>query len=307
MAATEFQLIDHFFAGIGDSSSVLLGIGDDAAALELPAGHVLLVSTDTVSEGVHFPRGTHAVDVAYRAVIAAASDLAAMSAEPLGMLLALTLARTDSEWLAGFATGLREAAAITQLPLVGGDTTQGALTVSITVLGSAPRATYLTRQSAQPGDRLCVSGTLGDAAAGLSIRLGETVADDQSALFLTDRFTRPSARLALGQLLRGHATSAIDISDGLLADAGHLARCSGVALEVDSAALPLSEAMQTIADEAQQLNWALGGGDDYELLFTLPADATLPSGCTEIGRVRSGSGVFCDVMPEQTGYEHFVR
>lgn len=306
MALTEFQLIDRFFANVGDSSSVLLGVGDDAAALDLPPEHVLLVSTDTLSETVHFPANTRGFDVAYRAVGTAASDLAAMGAAPLGMLLSVSLPRADTDWLADFSAGLREVSALMQLPLVGGDTTQGALSITVTVLGSAPKAGYLTRRGARPGDRLCVSGTLGDAAAGLSISSGETLGDGSAATFLVERFLRPSARLELGQRLRDLATAAIDISDGLLADAAHLASCSGVAIEIDAGALPLSEAIQRVADPAQQLDWALSGGDDYELLFTLPPDSALPIECTQIGRVLEGHGVSCDVRPQRAGYEHFV-
>jgi thiamine-monophosphate kinase len=153
-----------------------------------------------------------------------------------------------------------------------------------------------------------VSGTLGDAAAGLAILKGEvSVSCPDAEQALRDRFARPAARLALGQALTGTASAAIDISDGLLADAGHLAAASDIGIELYSAQIPLSDALRSLDDTEQALRWALAGGDDYELLFCLPPAVALPAGCTEIGRVVVGSGISCDVMPEQFGYDHFTQ
>ena len=190
---------------------------------------------------------------------------------------------------------------------MGGDTTRGPLSLTVTVLGSTPADRYLTRSGAKVGDCLCVSGTLGDAAAGLAVLSGQLAVDESTAAFLTTRYTRPSARMALGQALRNCATSCIDLSDGLLADAAHIASASGVGLEINIALLPLSKALRSSADLDQRLDWALAGGDDYELLFTLPDNMPLPDGCTEIGRVVAGSGISCDRTPERIGYDHFRR
>ena len=305
MSDSEFDLIQDFFAGLDQGASVRLGIGDDAAALSVPDGHLLHISTDTAVEGVHFLASLSPADVAYRSVMAAASDLAAMGATPLALLLSLTLPEADRAWLEGFSRGLAEVCNVLRAPLVGGDTTRGSLSLTVTVLGSTPPDRYLTRSGAQPGDRLCVSGTLGDAAAGLAVLSEQLSVDESVAAFLTTRYTRPAARLALGEALRSCATSCIDVSDGLLADAAHVATASGVGLEIDSLLLPLSEAIGSSVDPKQSLDWALAGGDDYELLFTLPSSMPLPDDCTEMGRVVAGSGISCDRTPERIGYDHF--
>ena len=307
MSDSEFDLIQDFFAGLDQGASVRLGIGDDAAALSLPEGHLLHISTDTAVEGVHFLASLSPADVAYRSVTAAASDLAAMGATPEALLLALTLPEADRVWLEDFSRGLAEVSREIGAPLVGGDTTRGPLSLTVTVLGSTPVGRYLTRSGAKIGDRLCVSGTLGDAAAGLAVLSGQLVVDETAAVVLTTRYARPSARLPLGQALRDCATSCIDISDGLLADAAHVASASGVGLEIDSALLPLSKTLRSSADLDQSLDWALAGGDDYELLFTLPDNMPLPDGCSEMGRVVAGSGISCDRTPERIGYDHFRR
>ena len=307
MSDSEFDLIQDFFAGLDQGASVRLGIGDDAAALSLPEGHLLHISTDTAVEGVHFLASLSPADVAYRSVMAAASDLAAMGAIPEALLLALTLPEADRVWLEDFSRGLAEVSREIRAPLVGGDTTRGPLSLTVTVLGSTPADRYLARSGAHPGDRLCVSGTLGDAAAGLAVLNGELAVDESAAAFLTTRYTRPSARLALGETLRNCATSCIDLSDGLLADAAHIASASGVGLEINSALLPLSKALRSSVDLDQRLDWALAGGDDYELLFTLSNNMPLPDGCTEMGRVVVGSGISCDRTPERIGYDHFRR
>jgi thiamine-monophosphate kinase len=222
------------------------------------------------------------------------------------MVLAISLPEPDTTWLAGFSTGLRAASAEARLPLVGGDTTHGPLVITVTVMGETPAGQCLRRSGAAPGDRLCVSGTLGDAAAGLSVLRGELVAADPAdAAFLTARFLRPTAQITLGESLRARATAAIDISDGLIGDSTHLAARSGVALQIDHRQLPRSTAFCSVVEPSQQLNYLLSGGDDYELLFTLPQSAALPEGCTEIGRVMAGSGVSCDGMPTVKGYDHF--
>ena len=306
MPADEFSLIARYFSALGAGPAVELGVGDDCAILALQAGERLATSVDTVVEDVHFPADSLPEDVAYRAVAAAASDLAAMGARPLGMTLALTLPAADELWLHSFSQGLAAAASDLSLPLVGGDTTRGPLTITVQVLGALPPGLALTRGGAQPGDGLYVSGTLGDAAAGLAVLQGRYRPGLDAAEYLEQRFFRPTPRLALGATLLNTATAAIDLSDGLLADAGHIAAASGVQLHIDAQALPLSSALQAHPDRAQVLAWALAGGDDYELCFCLPAAVQPPAGCSRIGQVTVGEGVVCPGFePLAPGYNHF--
>ena len=194
------------------------------------------------------------------------------------------------------------------LPLVGGDTTRGPLSLTLTVMGFCPRNEKLLWSWARVGDKICVSGCLGDAAFGLAVMQGqyrglELDFDDQE--YLVARFTHPTARLDLGCQLRELATSCIDLSDGLLQDAAHVANASGVRFSIESAALPLSTALVSAVGEAQALDYALSGGEDYELLFTLPLDRDVPDEVSVIGTVEAGEGVYCDVMSREQGYDHF--
>jgi len=303
----EFALIARYFRPLQDaagSAALRLGIGDDGALLALEPGEVLATSVDTVVAAVHYPKDAAAPDIGYRALAVAASDLAAMGARPLGCTLALTLPQADPHWLRGFSRGLGEACGDFQLPLIGGDTTRGQDTViTLQVLGGVPEDLALRRSGARPGDRVCVSGTLGDAAAALALWRGDWSPAVQYHGALAQRFYRPASRLGLGQALRAVASSAIDVSDGLLADLAHLCSASAVAMELDGAALPLSEALQ---GETRARDWALHGGDDYELAFTLPPGQALPAGCSCIGRVTAGSGLMVDGEPVAArGYRHF--
>ncbi len=305
MPLSEFQLIQRYFASLDSAPQVALGVGDDCALLELPPGEQLATSIDTMVSGVHFPEDARPEDLAWRAVAAAASDLAAMGADPLGMTLALTLPDANERWLQGFAEGLAKVAEVFALPLVGGDTTRGPLAVAVQVMGSLPAGSALLRSGAAAGDRLCISGTPGDAAAGLALLQGRWQPPQEFEDYLRQRFYRPVPRITLGRSLREIASAAIDVSDGLLADAGHIAYSSGVRLAIDAALVPLSPALAAAAG-GQALQWALAGGDDYELLFTLPAGVALPAQCTVIGAVTSGDGVDCLDSPGiATGYEHF--
>lgn len=306
MPADEFDLIERFFTGLGAGPGVTLAVGDDCALLAPPAGELLATSVDTLVCGVHFPADAAPGDIAYRAVAAAASDLAAMAALPLGMTLALTVPAADEAFFGAFAAGLREVSADCRLPLVGGDTTRGPLSVTVQVLGAVPEGAALTRAGARPGDRLCVSGPLGDAAAALACSNGTWNAPREHRAYLHHRFYRPRPRLDLAVALRAGASAAIDISDGLLADAGHLARASGVRIDIDPARLPLSDALRAEPDDRVRLRWALAGGDDYELCFTLPGGSALPAGCTCIGSVSAGKGVHAgDDVDFAAGYTHF--
>ncbi len=302
----EFSLIARYFSGLDGAQHVPVGVGDDAAILTLPPGEQLVTSVDTSIEGVHFFRGAEAADVAYRAVAAAASDLAAMGAQPLGMTLALTLPSPSEHWLTAFRQGLSAASREFQLPLVGGDTCAGSLAICVQVMGSVPAGQALLRSGARVGDHLYVSGTLGDSAAALAALRGQWQPSSEIEGYLRGRFFRPPSCLALGQELRGHASAAIDVSDGLLADAAHIANLSGVAIEVDVDLLPLSLAVQSQSCQETRQRWALAGGDDYELLFTLHPSTAVPVGTTRIGEVTVGSGVHCSVAIDfPLGYQHF--
>lgn len=306
MPASEFSIISRYFSSLGRGDAVDLGVGDDCAILRLPPGQRLATSMDTLVEGVHFPEDAFPEDIAYRAVAVAASDLAAMGASPLAMTVALTLPEADDFWLTTFSEGLAAAVSEYQLPLVGGDTTKGPLAITVQVFGALPHDEGLLRSGAVPGDTVYVSGTLGDAAAGLAFVQEHWQPSPAHAEYLLARFYRPTARLALGLKLLGQATAAIDISDGLLADAGHIAAASGVKITIESAMLPLSAAIKSHSNPAEVLEWALCRGDDYELCFTLPGNIPAPSGCTRIGQVSEGEGVHCDANIDIAGgYRHF--
>lgn len=299
--ADEFSLIDTYFAPLSNQ------IGDDCAILDLPAGQRLATSVDTMVEGVHFPVGAPPQQMAYRAVAAALSDLAAVGAQPLAITLALTLSDSDPDWLAQFASGIADSLREFQVELIGGDTTSGPLTVSVQVFGALPADQALLRSGARPGDAVYISGNPGDAAAALAVIGGTWGGDYSYQDYLLARFYRPTPRLQLGRLLLEFASSAIDVSDGLLADAGHLCEQSGVAISLDEQALPLSSALQSLADDHQARTWALSGGDDYELLFTVaPENVTrVPADCTRIGTVSAGCGVTCGHPTQRSGYQHF--
>lgn len=317
MPLGEFGLIGRYFQRAvlqqaGDPAAVALGIGDDAALLEPAPGCQWVISTDSLVQGVHFPEQYCPTDLAYRALAVAVSDLAAMGARPLGFTLALTLPTADEAWLGAFSDGLAQCAVDHRISLIGGDTTRGPLNIGISVHGEVARGRALRRSGARPGDLLCVGGPLGDAAAGLALVLDQPLPaplDEASRDYLLARFWRPRAQCELGQALQGLASAAMDISDGLLQDAGHLARASGVALHIQSADLPSAPALRHWPAR-QQLDWMLRGGDDYVLLFSLPVAALAQLGdwpLTVIGRVEAGQGVWLDGQPiaGDGGYQHF--
>lgn len=315
----EFELIRHYFAAAPCAragGAVALGIGDDCALLALAAGQQLAVSTDTLVVGGHFPEGAEPFLLGQRTLAVAASDLAAMGAEPLGFTLALTLPATDPQWLQGFAEGLNRMAEHCQLRLIGGDTTRGPLTLTVTVFGSVPAGQALTRAGARAGDLLCVGGQLGQAAGALPLVLGRRHASVEVSEELLAHYWSPLPQFALGQALRGRASAALDISDGLLADCGHIATASGCALLVEQSALPLSNALLSLLGEDGARAAALSGGDDYVLAFTLPPEQLsyiVGQGFAVhvVGRVEAGSGVYLldehgrDITPAIRGYQHF--
>jgi thiamine-monophosphate kinase len=321
----EFELIRRFFerrraAGAVDSG-VILGIGDDAAILELPPATELIAAVDTIVAGRHFPNGTAARSIGHRVLAVNLSDLAAMGATPAWATLALTLPSADAAWLEGFSSGFFDLADAHGVALVGGDTTRGPLTVSVQILGHVPRGTALRRDGARAGDVLAVTGSLGDAGAGLAFVTTPPQADaGAAARTLIQRFEYPTPRVQFGLAARGVATAAIDLSDGLVGDLPKLAQASGVAAHVEVERLPLSDALRSAATLEQARKWALAAGDDYELLIAIPepklaglqaAAAQLNLTLTAIGALRSGHGVTWslngkDFLPASAGFDHFA-
>ncbi|BBP79633.1 thiamine-monophosphate kinase [Pseudomonas sp. Ost2] len=315
----EFELIRNFFAAAPCAQAgegVDLGIGDDCALLSVPLGEQLAVSTDTLVAGVHFSDPCDPFLLGQRALAVAASDLAAMGATPIAFTLALTLAHNDAGWLQAFAQGLNQMAQHCALRLVGGDTTRGPLSLTLTVFGRVPVGQALTRGGAQVGDLLCVGGELGNAAGALPLVLGQRTAAPAIAEPLLAHYWSPRPQFALGLALRGKANSALDISDGLLADCGHIASASGVRLLIEREKLPLSPALLAFLGQTSAGDAALSGGDDYVLAFTLPP-AELPGlllnhpSVRVVGQVVAGQGVALldadgqDITPQIRGYQHF--
>jgi thiamine-monophosphate kinase len=281
----EFALIRRHFARPA-SGIVTLGIGDDAALLQPPEDCETVVACDTLVAGRHFAGDADPADIGWKALNVNLSDLAAMGAEADAFLLALTLPEADEDWLAAFAGGLREAADAGGVCLAGGDTTRGPLTITITAIGHLPRNSALRRDGARDGDLLAVTGTLGDAGAALA---GHADAE------LQRRLHRPRARLEAGRVLRGLARAAIDVSDGLLADVGHICRASRVGAAVRADRLPASEALAALAvPEEHRLAWQCGAGDDYELAVAISPQAldAAQAACLDIGVPLSVIGRF---------------
>ena len=296
----EFELIDEIVRTLGSvtqSDALLIGPGDDAAALRVPADQLLVSSIDTLLEGVHFPVGAPGQLVGYRALMVSLSDLAAMGAQPAFVLVALTLASAEVEWVTALARGMREAAIATGVRVIGGNLSKGATAINVSVHGFAPENALLRRSGAKPGDIVYVTGELGGAAAALA--RADLIHIDDELDPLVARYYKPQARLDAGVQLRDYASSAIDVSDGLLQDLQHLSSKSGVAIEIDSAVLPIAA--------GARLEEALRGGDDYELCFTAVADVPeLSIPVTRIGAVVAGEGVWLDgSLVAADGFQHF--
>ncbi len=319
MALSEFQLIQKYFTTSGPGrEDVLLGVGDDCALLRPPPGMELAVTTDTLVEGVHFLPGVDPEALGHKALAVNLSDLASMGAKPAWVSLALTLPSSDSDWLKPFSRGFLTLAEQHAIQLIGGDTTRGPLAISVAAHGFVEAGRALRRDGARPGDRIYVSGTLGDAALALRIRRGE-YDSPQDESDLLPRLERPSPRINIGQGLVGIASAAIDISDGLLADLGHIFERSGVGAELSRDDIPLSPAVQRFLDGGGSWETVLAGGDDYELCFTVPPERVEAltvlgdgsCGLTCIGIITEGKGVRClsaeggEIEIGQGGYEHF--
>jgi len=292
MSLGEFDIIRKLSAPTPTRSDVLLGIGDDAAVLEVGGGRKLVVAMDTIVEGVHFPAGTAAADIGHRALAVNLSDLAAMGAEPSWMTLSLALPHSDAAWVEGFADGLMHLARAHGVALVGGDTVRGPLAVTIQIAGWVEPDGWLTRAGAHAGDVVFVSGSPGDAAAGLDLLQGKVVAAPERRADveqLTQRFLRPQPRVQLGRALRTLASAAIDISDGLLTDLDKLCAASGCGARLDVEALPLSPALQALFTADACVQNALAGGDDYDIMFCIPPTC-LAQVAARIGAESGGVG-----------------
>ena len=325
----EFDLIETIRTRCAITrADVHVGIGDDAAVLAVPAGHDLVAAVDTLVAGVHFPVATTARDLGWKALAVNLSDLAAMGATPAWALLALTLPEPGPDFVAAFADGFAELAAQHRVALVGGDTTRGPLGVTVTVHGFVPSQRAMLRDGAAVGDLVFVTGTLGDAAAGLRCLDARDVqahalfhAPGDTRELLIGRLHRPTPRIAAGLALRDVASACIDVSDGLLADLGHIARASGVGIEVDLETLPASSALLALFDAEARLPLQATSVDDYELAFTAPPArerdlmrdlARSGCGATRIGRVVAGEGVSLldavrqPVALRRRGWDHFA-
>jgi thiamine-monophosphate kinase len=319
----EFELIAKYFARLGaDRADVRIGVGDDGAVVVPPASRELVLTTDSLIEGVHFPEGSPAASIGHRAFAVNLSDLAAMGAEPAWALLALTIPQYDDTWLTPFARAAGDLCRRHGVALVGGNTTRGPLSVTVTLAGIVPIGVALERSGGQAGDAVFVSGSPGDSAAGLALEQGRLhVPDAMAARILRDRFLFPTPRCEIGIALRGLASACIDVSDGLGGDLEKLCAASGCGAELDAAALPISEALSGALGREVAREYALTGGEDYELLFTVPlarlgamtnAIARGLGPVTRIGSLVSEKGVRVSarggVMQfSGAGFDHFAR
>ena len=318
MASDEFSIIEEYFSSIGPrTDNTRLGPGDDAAVITVPTGCQLVCSMDTLISGVHFLPDTAPADVAWKALAVNLSDLAAMAADPACFLLSLSLPDSDETWLSEFSGSLRQIAEQFQVELIGGDTCRGNLSITIQAMGFVPEDDYVTRAGAGPGDLILVSGRLGDAALGLAQLQGQVDLPDELRSGCVDALLRPQPRVELVPFLRESASAAIDLSDGLQADLGHILEASGCGAKIDRDRLPVNEWIP----QANAWHYALAAGDDYDICCTVPSyrqaqieswnrdqtecPLTIIGEITESGYNLLQDGQTID-MNEFTGYRHFA-
>ncbi|MGB7802989.1 thiamine-phosphate kinase [Buttiauxella sp.] len=323
MACGEFSLIARYFDRVSSSRrDVETGIGDDCALLTVAEKQVLAISTDTLVSGIHFLADIDPRDLGYKALAVNLSDLAAMGADPAWLTLAITLPEVDESWLEAFSDSLFEQLEYYDMQLIGGDTTRGPLSMTLGIHGLVPAGRALKRSGARIGDWIYVTGTPGDSAAGLAILQDRlTVKDPTQAAYLKKRHLRPTARILHGQALRDLASSAIDLSDGLISDLGHILKASECGARVDLDALPYSDALKANVSPELALQWALSGGEDYELCFTVPeinrgaldvaiGNLGIPFTCIgQVGPASEGLQFFQHGKPvtlDLKGYDHFA-
>lgn len=325
MSLDEFGLIERIRRRTAARADIVLGIGDDAALLQPAAGQQLVVTTDTLNSGVHFPAETPPADIGWKALAVNLSDLASMGAQPAWCSLSLSLPDASAQWVEQFAEGFFPLADLHGIALIGGDTTRGPLSISITAMGQVTAGQALRRDGAQVGDDIWVSGVPGEAGLALALWQQQALdvsrsAGDAALEHLRLRLARPTPRVELGLALQGVATAAVDVSDGLLADLGHICARSGVAADVLEAALPASPAADQAGLCKSFTTLRIGAGDDYELCFTAPpalrqvlhetmASVAVP--LTRIGYIRAGTGVQVInqeggvLVASRQGYNHF--
>jgi thiamine-monophosphate kinase len=321
MALGEFDLIQKYFLSSGYRNDVSLGVGDDCAIVSIPEGRQLAVTTDTLVDGVHFPSNTTPRDIAHKAIAVNLSDLAAMGAEPAWLTLALSLPHVNEDWIKSFSEEFKATTEKYNVQLIGGDTTRGPLSITVQAMGLVDPEHIMHRDAARSGDAIYVSGTLGDAATGLSILQRKQAADENEA-WLIDRLNRPDPRVELGVKVAEYCKCAIDISDGLAADLGHILAASHCGATVYKDRIPLSHQLVEYSINRDEVDWqlVLAGGDDYELclvvspdteskLIKVSSEISLP--LTRIGVIEEhGLLTFVDETGTQTlldhhGYEHF--
>ncbi|ACT07909.1 thiamine-monophosphate kinase [Dickeya chrysanthemi Ech1591] len=306
MAQGEFDVIARYFNRVGYSRrGVELGIGDDCALLNIPDKQLLAVSTDTLVSGIHFLPDIDPADLAYKSLAVNLSDLAAMGADPAFVSLALTLPGIDTDWLAAYSDSLFEQLSYYDMQLIGGDTTRGPLSMTLTIQGLVPAGRALKRSGARIGDWIYVTGTLGDSAAGLAIlQQQRQVADADDRHWLLQRHLRPQPRILYGQALRDLASAAIDLSDGLASDLGHILKASDCGARINLESLPYSKALLRHSDPDQAMRWALSGGEDYELCFTVPE---VNRGALEVAIGHLGANYTCigQIAPASEGLSFF--
>ncbi|MDH3760524.1 MAG: thiamine-phosphate kinase [Gammaproteobacteria bacterium] len=316
--ASEFAIIEQYFSDVGKAAeNTLLGVGDDAAVVDLPAGQQLVVAMDTLIEGTHFPQNTSPADIAYKSLAVNLSDLAAMGAKPAWFLMSLTLDNDDPQWLSRFAEGLKETSNEYGLQLIGGDTCRGKLAISIQIAGHLPNGQFVTRQGANPGDIILVSGVLGNAALGLAQQQGNLELTPALRSHCVLALNRPRPRLELGPFLRQFASSAIDISDGLVGDLKHILKASACGARISLESLPVNQWIE----QHGAWEYALGAGDDYEICCTLPAglcgevdnwnNANPDCRLTPIGEITESGYYLQDGddminLDQRQGYRHFA-
>ena len=318
---SEFDLIKRYFLRKSLQNDVILSVGDDCAITSIPTGYQLAITTDTLVEGTHFLPSISPADLAYKSVAVNLSDLAAMGATPAWMSLALTLPEIKEEWLAEFSQSLFAILDRYGVSLIGGDTTKGSLSITLTAQGFLPENQGLFRHQAKVGDWIFVSGFLGDSAAGLDLLLQNRKIENESDRYFIQRHLRPTPRVELGLALRSFSCCALDISDGLLADLEHILERSQVGAEIYLENLPISRHLCIQYEQTQAEKFALTGGEDYELCFTVSEEKreemeqVLRSQgikVTRIGQIlpaTSGLNLLKNgekvALPEHCGFDHF--
>lgn len=325
MYTSEFDIIRRYFTLDDSRQDIVLGVGDDCALLSPPAGKLLATTVDTLVAGVHFPLNTSAADIACKAIAVNLSDLAAMAAEPAWLTLALTLPDVDESWLEDFSRAFQQTAQHYGVQLIGGDTTRGPLSITVQATGYVSADRVMRRDAAKPGDNIYLTGTIGDAALALRMHQTDLLKSENSddAEYLLSRLNRPEPRVDFAQAVSAYARCAIDVSDGLLADLGHIISASHCGARLELETLPLSDAFLSVyannAEDVDLLN-VLSGGDDYELCLSINPDfefevqklaETFNLPLTRIGQITDSGVIECidqqgsSVSFTTTGYQHF--